>query len=265
MPEKISRAEGRSLFGLDPEGYDAVRPDYPVWVFEELRASGALFGGAATLEIGPGTGLATRRLIESGANPLTLLEPDVRFAKVLERTTSRLPTCRVLHTSFEEADLADDEFDLVVAATSFHWIDPARGMLKLRAVLREGGTAALIWNVFQQLDKPDAFHDATAELLSSLAVAPSGAPGSIPFALDRRAREAEARLGGFSETAYAESRWSFRLTTEQVGKLYGGFSPVQRLEPDERARVLDALMSVAETQFGGTVERNVTTCLYRFC
>lgn len=264
MPEKIRRAEGRTLFGMDPEGYDSVRPEYPPWVYVELRESGALFAGAATLEIGPGSGLATRLLIEGGASPLTLVEPDVRFAGMLARVASRLPACRVLHTTFEEADLADGELDLVVAATSFHWIDPERGMRKLRAVLREGGTAALVWNVFQDLDKPDAFHDATADLLSPLAAPPSGAPDTIPFALDRRAREADAEQSGFGTAAYSESRWSFQLTSEQVGKLYEGFSPIQRLEPEARTRLLDALMTIAESQFGGTVERNVTTCLYRF-
>ena len=263
MPEEISLAEGRHLFGLDPAGYDATRPDYPSWIFEELKDSGALFPGAATVEIGPGSGRATRRLVENGADPLVLIEPDNRFAGMLETATSRLPTCRVLHTSFEEAELAEDEFDLAVAATMFHWLDPETRVRKLRTIVRYGGTAALIWNVLGDLDKPDAFHDATAELLSSLAVTPSGAPDAIPFALDRGSREAEAKRGGFREVSYSESRWSYQLTTPDVGRLYGSFSHIQRLGDDARERILSELMRIADEQFDGIVERNVTSCLYR--
>ena len=263
VPEEISHSEGRGLFGLDPEGYDAARPNYPAWIFDELQQCGALFEGANTVEIGAGTGLASRQLIERGASPLTLIEPDTRFSETLNRATSQLPKCRVIHTSFEEAELAPNEFDLAVAATSFHWIAPDSGMRKLRSVVKGGGTAALIWNVFQVLDKPDPFHEATQGLLSSLAVTPSGAPNTVPFALDRPAREADARRGGFHAVTYAESRWSFQITTEQVGKLYEGFSQIQRLDHESRARILDELRRIADTQFGGVVERNVTSCLYR--
>lgn len=259
----IDRTEGRHLFGLNPDGYDATRPAYPQWIFEELASSGALYSGAATLEIGPGTGRATRRLIEYGADPLTLVEPDSRFEKLLHEATSRLPTCTVLRTYFEDARLEAQQFDLAVAATSFHWIDPITGMVKLRKLLRNEGTAALIWNVLQDLDKPDPFHEATEALLSPLAASPSGRPNAIPFALDRAAREADARRGGFDEVTYSESRWSFQLRTEQVGQLYEGFSPIQRLDADARKTLLDALMRIAETQFGGVVERNVTSCMYR--
>jgi phospholipid N-methyltransferase len=127
MPDRINRSEGRRLFGLDPEGYDATRPRYPSWIFEELTASKALFHGAATVEIGPGSGLATMRLIEHGADPLTLIEPDDRFAPMLRRAIGQRPSCQVLHQSFEDATLTSDEFDLAVAATSFHWIEPVAG------------------------------------------------------------------------------------------------------------------------------------------
>ena len=260
---EIDPSEGRHLFGLNPEGYDATRPDYPQWIFEKLADSGALYPGAATLEIGPGTGRATRQLIRSGAEPLTLVEPDARFSRFLRDATAQLSTCSILETSFEDAPLEANRFDLAVAATSFHWVDPLVGMVKLRTLLRDGGTAALIWNVLQDLDKPDPFHDATEALLSSLAVSPSGRPNAIPFALDRVAREADAKSAGFQQVTYSESRWSFRLRTEQVGQLYEGFSQIQRLDEDARKAILGELMQIAETRFGGVVERNVTSCLYQ--
>jgi SAM-dependent methyltransferase len=263
MRDQISPDEGQRLFGLDPAGYDAVRPEYPAWIFTELADSGALTAGASILEIGPGTGLATRRLIERGAKQLTLVEPDERLHKILRRSTAGHGDCRILHARFEDAELTERSFDLIVAATCFHWLDPDTRLRRMGRLLRDGGTVALMWNVLTAPGRPDPFHDATRELLAPLAVNPSGGPEALPFALDRTARAAEARRAGFEMTSYSESRWTLRLSATQIGTLYGTFSHIQRLEPRARARTLEALVRVAEDAFEGHVERNVTSCLYR--
>ena len=57
------RIEGRRLFGLDPAGYRAGRPDYPGAIYETLVQRCGLGPTARVLEIGPGTGLVTRHLL----------------------------------------------------------------------------------------------------------------------------------------------------------------------------------------------------------
>ena len=265
MPEQIHRNEGRRLFGSNPQGYEDTRPDYPRWIFDHLRERGALVDGTPTLEIGAGTGKATRRLLEYGANPLTIVEPDARFAALLGTVADASPAhCRVVHDSFEDVVLSDNQFDLIAAATAFHWIEPASGLRKIKRLLRRDGCVALFWNVLGDLDKEDPFHDATHRLLSPLAVGPSGKPDAVPFALDRGARQAEAEAAGFKKTDYRESRWSLVLRTDEVGKLYASFSHIQRLDADSRAKLLDELMRIADIQFNGKVVRNVTSCLYLF-
>ncbi len=262
--DRIAREEGRALFGADPDAYDRGRPPYPDWIFESLKGSTALFEGARTLEIGPGTGLATRQLLKHGSRPLTVVEPDHRLAAVLKDNVLRgRDHCSLIPMSFEQAELPAGHFDLAVAATAFHWVEPRSGFTKLRTVLNPGGTAALFWNLFQDPDKPDPFHEATKSLLAPLAVSPSGAPDTLPWALERTARESEARAAGFDEITYDESRWSCEIDTEQVGLLYANFSAVQRLPADERDRLLEALMEIAETRFAGRVRRNMTSCLYQ--
>src|ERR1700761_1436733 len=71
---------GRVAFGEDPDSYHATRPAYPAWVFEVLRERCHLTPGTSTFEIGAGTGLATRPLLDLGANPLLAIEPDPRLA-----------------------------------------------------------------------------------------------------------------------------------------------------------------------------------------
>jgi SAM-dependent methyltransferase len=261
-PGTIDPSEGRALFGLNPEGYDAVRPDYPPWIYERLRRVGALVDGSATLEIGAGSGQATRGLLAHGADPLTLVEPDARFAPLLQSIIDDSDAdCRLIGQSFEDAALDHGTFDLVASATSFHWVAQRTGLAKIHHLLRPGRYIALWWNVLQVLNRHDAFHEATQSLLAPLTTSPSGAAG-MPFALDRGPREAALGDAGFEAIQYTESRWTLSLSTTQVGTLYEGFSSIQRLPDDERRQLLRALMHISDTRFDGQVERNMTTCLY---
>ena len=83
MPGLIDEQEGRVLFGTDPRNYNDIRPPYPEQIYEFLIATGALRSNTSTLEIGAGNGLATRRLLDFGATPLTVVEPDKRFSPLL--------------------------------------------------------------------------------------------------------------------------------------------------------------------------------------
>jgi len=264
MPEFIDRSEGRRLFGLNPEGYEDARPPYPEALYRFLIDQGALARGSVALEIGAGSGLATRRLLELGAGPITVVEPDERFVPQLSRLRQAMGAdLRLMSCAFEDASLPPHCFDLVAAATSYHWLDPDGALVKIADALEPGGYAALWWNVFTDLDREDPFHDATLPLFGDQAISPSGAPDAIPFALDRAARESEfARSGAFEPMKYFETRWTLVLDTARVGRLYEGFSHIQRLPRPERDALLQNLMEVADTRFGGRVERNMTSPIY---
>jgi hypothetical protein len=76
----IDRSFGRKAFGADPASYHSARPPYPDWVFATLVERCGLADGKSVFEIGPGTGTATRRLLDLGARPLIAIEPDPGLA-----------------------------------------------------------------------------------------------------------------------------------------------------------------------------------------
>lgn len=262
----IAEREGRLAFGHNPIGYDAVRPPYPEAIFAVFREEGALFPGAATLEIGAGNGLATRRLLALGATPMTVLEPDSRFAQLLQALPKPAQgDYHIIHSAFEEVQFDDETFDLMVSATAFHWLAPTTRVERIWQVLKPGGYVALFWNTFQDLTKADPFHEATQHLLGNLSTSPSNRPNEIPFALDRRAREAEfLHAGRFALSVYLELHWTLTLDPQQMRLLYESFSQIARLPTDERTALLDALVDIAESEFKGIVNRNMTTPLYLF-
>jgi SAM-dependent methyltransferase len=212
---QLDRQFGRTAFGGDAAAYDAVRPGYPEWVYQVLRERCGLRPGAATFEIGAGTGTATRRLLELGANPLTAIEPDARLAAYLgEHCPS--PSLRILVQPFETVTLDDATFDLGVSATSFHWLDETAALAKAARLLRPGGWWAMVWNVFGDDSRPDPFHEATHSLLAG-PESPSAGKAGVPFALDAVARLAALQQAeAFEAVEHETSHWSLILDTDQT-------------------------------------------------
>jgi SAM-dependent methyltransferase len=256
---QLDRHFGRTAFGGDAAAYDAVRPNYPDWVYQILRERCGLTSGAAIFEIGAGTGTATRRLLELGADPLIAIEPDARMAAFLgERCPS--PSLRVLVQPFENAALDVETFDLGVSATAFHWLDEDVALAKVTRVLRPGGWWAMIWNVFGDDSRPDPFHEATHSLLAG-PVSPSAGKAGVPFALDAPARLAALeRAEAFEAVEYLSSHWSLVLDSDQTVALYATYSNV--VARADRAQVLAELRRIAINEFQGRVVRNMTTVLY---
>ena len=258
-PPKLERQFGRQAFGADPEGYDAARPDYPDWVFDTLCSRCGLGEKTATFEIGAGTGKATRRLLERGADPLTAIEPDPRLADFLRKTNVGKPL-RVVGAPFEDAPLDEGAFDLGVSATSFHWLDEETALARITRLLRPGGWWSAVWNVFGDDSRPDPFHEATSRLAHG-PTSPSQGEGGIPFALDSAARLAALRTAGaFDMIDYNVSRWPLVLDAEQTVALYSTYSNITA-HPD-RDNVLAEIGRIARDEFGGRVVRNMTTSLY---
>jgi hypothetical protein len=81
--------------------------------------------------------------------------------------------------------------------------------------------------------------------------------------MDTNARIANLRDAGmFDEIEFENLPWSIVLDSTQVTRLYASFSPITRLDFEKRKRLLEDLRQIAEKQFGGKVELNITTPIY---
>ena len=81
----------RQLFDLVAAEYDAYRPDYPAQLFDALESAiGQPLLRADGLDVGRGTGIATRALAGRGAN-VVAVDPGQGVLQVLSaRSTSRV-------------------------------------------------------------------------------------------------------------------------------------------------------------------------------
>jgi SAM-dependent methyltransferase len=258
----------RGLFSTDVMSYDQGRPGYPDRVFEVLIERCALGARTEVLEIGAGTGQATVGLLDLGAS-VTVVELGAEFAVFLESRFEGRPF-QVINGAFEDIHLAPESFDIVAAATSFHWVPLPVGLHLAADILRPGGSLALWWNAFGDVSRPDPFHEALVPVLERLAPelidTPSAAtPGSRAhvYALDAQARTAEIDASGrFGPVHHEVVSWTGRHTPEEARALFASFSPWLALPIDQRTEVLDALEALARDDFGGVVERPYLTPIY---
>jgi len=139
MPPRLNlftNRERANSFGGAALNYDTHRPRYPDQLIDDVLAPGV----RRVLEAGAGTGIASMQMIERGADVLAV-EPDTRMAAVAQAKGIRTEIA-----TFEQWEPTGRRFDLVVFAASFHWVDPAVALPKVRDILSDGGRLALIWN-----------------------------------------------------------------------------------------------------------------------
>jgi SAM-dependent methyltransferase len=130
----------RATFETAADRYEAARPSYPEGLIEDLVRLADLHPGDRLLEIGCGTGKATRPLAEHGFS-IQCVEMGPQLAAQARRNLAGFPV-EVQVAPFETWEGAPESFDLVYAATAWHWIDPAVGYAKSHALLRPGGHLA---------------------------------------------------------------------------------------------------------------------------
>jgi SAM-dependent methyltransferase len=252
----IGRQEGRRVFGRDPATYDRARAGHPERVYEVLRERCRLDPDARVLEVGPGTGQVTRRLLELGVRSLVAIEPDPDLAAYLRSSVRDGP--EIIVTTLEEASLDAEAFDLAVAASSFHWVEPERGLAVIYDALRPGGWWAMWWTHHGDRTRPDPFREATEQIVGGLA----SSPGATGFGRDPDAARAALAAAGFEDAQVDVVRWAHEWDAAGIRALFASFSPIILLDDAERTRVLDAIEQAAAHQFGGRVVKPLRTILF---
>ena len=127
-------------FGTDAEGYDRARPGYPAALVARIVAESP---GLDVLDVGCGTGIAARQFQVAGCTVLGV-EPDARMAGF-----ARARGVAVEVATFEAWDPDGRRFDTVIAAQSWHWVDPVAGAAKAAQVLRPSGRLAIFGHVYE--------------------------------------------------------------------------------------------------------------------
>ncbi|MEW6736227.1 MAG: class I SAM-dependent methyltransferase [Acidobacteriota bacterium] len=254
--ERLSR---RFAFGEAACDYEAVRPGYPTALIQAVIDRAALGRQSTILEIGCGTGQATEAFAVLGCAMLCL-EPALELAKLARQKIARFPQVQVSTETFEQAELAPESFDLVLAATSFHWIDATIRCAKVARVLRSAGTVAILTNTHPL--PLVGFFVRVQDIYR--AIAPTLAHKGDKSETEQWATELHYELvqsQQFEAIEFLSERWQKRFTGNEYLKLLNTFSPHRRLQEDQRNHLFVEIGKLIDTEYGGYVEQPYLTML----
>ena len=140
--------------------YDKIRWDYPDELFKDaIDYCNKTNPGKSksAVEIGAGTGKATAPFLDDGYD-VTAVEMGTNMTAFLVDKYKKYNKFRVITSTFEDAVLEENCYDLIYAASAFHWVDGAIGCPKVYKLLKNRGAFVLFrsnWNshVNEELEK----------------------------------------------------------------------------------------------------------------
>jgi SAM-dependent methyltransferase len=146
----MSVLDSAARFSRTADDYDRFRPEYPSEIFDWLTALAGLGPAARVLDLGCGTGIASRPW---AARAATVCGVDGN-RRMLEYARARGGGARYLQARAEALPLRDDCAQLVTMAQCGHWlfVQPQRRAQVLAELARVAPWAAAYWN--QRADTP---------------------------------------------------------------------------------------------------------------
>lgn len=192
------------------------------------------------VDLGAGTGILTRQLLSSGASVIAV-EPSRTMLDLLLNTSQQSVGSQSAEQSqehsttgaprraraavqgrcapAEQTGLPAGCADIVVAATAWHWFDPAEVQAEILRILKPQGAVAVLSNHL----------DNTQDWVLRMA--------RIMRAGDNYRPDWKLQLGpGFTEPHSAEYRWSRSVTTDELMRLNTTLSSWLTADGEQRAR-----------------------------
>lgn len=142
-PSEDQRTDLRQTFDREALRYHRARPGYPEPIFDLIAEAGKFDPKPTVLEVGAGTGQATRSMAARDWQ-ITAVELGASLAEVGRSALAEFDTVEFIAGDIETLQLPLGQFDAVVAFTCFHWLNPDTRSRRLASLLRPGGLLAVV-------------------------------------------------------------------------------------------------------------------------
>lgn len=247
----------RFSFDEVPEVYDRVRPSYPADLFDTLFQM--LPAEPKIVEVGPGTGQATKDLLARGA----FVDAIEIGPKMAAKLRSNLPSERLSIGvgDFEAFEIVAGENDAVFSATAYHWISRWAQTDRPAAILRPGGLVAIVDAI--QVDSPDdaGFFAAAQPIYERYGEGHTGPPAPTRGNVDPAIRSAFDTDRRFDSVAVHQYDWNQTYSATGYRTLMLSYSGTQMMEETDRLGLLDAVEHLVQSDFGGFITRPLVVTL----
>ncbi|MBE6759023.1 MAG: class I SAM-dependent methyltransferase [Ruminococcaceae bacterium] len=232
--------------------YDRARPEYPDELYRDLLRYRSMDERSRALEIGVGTGKASAPILATGCS-LIGIEPGETLAAMAREKLGRHNNFSLLVQTLQESDFPPESFDLIYAATAFHWIPEEYGYPKVYELLRHGGVfARFAYHAAQDSSRPRLAEE-IQELYDRLMPRTGKAKGFGEA--DAQALAQTALRYGFADAEYHLYRFPRDFTAEGYMLLLSTYPDHMNLEAENRERLFRGIYDAIE-RHGGVITVN---------
>ena len=224
-------------------------PDIPEELIQDILDLSGLNDGSSILEVGCGTGKATRHFAERGYE-LVCLDIGADLIAVAKEKLKPFPNVSFVKQAFEEWE-SDRKFDLIISATAFHWVDPKVRYLKTSEVLKSKGFLAVFSN--QHVRKDKGFFAESQCLYDKY----------YPPLTTNRPTHATNFPGveAFQAPIKRVYPWTQTYSSEQYIKLLNTYSDHIALPDKNRNLLFEGIANLIETKYDGRVTKHYEAVL----
>jgi SAM-dependent methyltransferase len=261
--------ERRLAFGGIADLYDRARPSYPPELADDVLEFARVGPGDRALEIGAGTGKATKLFAERGLE-IVALEPSAEMARLWRANCSEYANVRIEQSDFESWCGESEPFRLLFSAQAWHWVSPEERYPLARRALEPGGTLAVFWNwplwercpFREELVK--VYREAAPDLGGKIEPGPMDPANRTEPANRGDWREEIADESGFVDPEVRTYGWVQEYSTEEYTLLLRTHSDHILLPDEQRERLLDGVAGVID-EHGGVLalEYRTRLCMAR--
>ncbi|OAI48833.1 hypothetical protein AYO45_00735 [Gammaproteobacteria bacterium SCGC AG-212-F23] len=144
-------------FSQTVNDYAKYRPSYPQEVLQVLIAKCGLTKDKIVADVGSGTGLLSKLLLEYGS-AVYGVEPNQFMREAAEVYLKSYPNFFSVNGIAEATTLQNQSVDIITVGTAFHWFDAEKTKIEFKRILKSSGWVVLVWNV-RNMEKSELLHD----------------------------------------------------------------------------------------------------------
>ncbi len=127
------------------ENYVKYRPGYPPEALDVMAAACGFTSEAAVADVGSGTGIFSRVLLDHG-NRVFSVEPNAEMRAAAEHSLHDYPRFTSITGTAEATTLPAASVPFITVAQALHWFRPAPTRAEFARILQPGGWVIVLWN-----------------------------------------------------------------------------------------------------------------------
>ena len=245
----MTDAKFKTTFNTAATLYEEVRPGYPEELISDIVDLSDIEKHSRILEIGCGTGKATRAFAERGYE-LVCLDIGADLIAVARKRLKEFSNVSFVEQAFEEWE-SDGKFGMIISATAFHWVDPRVRYLKASEVLASNGSLAVFSN--QHVRKEEGFFAESQSLYDRY---------YSPLATDCLTHATNfPGVKTFQEPIKRVYPWTQTYSSEQYIKLLSTYSDHIALPDKNRHLLFEGIVNLIETKYDGRITKHYEVVL----